>query len=146
MIPGLDYIVPHSSDQPYDILDVIRLVVDEGNFFEIMPDYARNIVVGFARMNGRSVGVIANQPNQKAGKCNNVARENFHEFRINCNLTHSLTVCLYRVHAGCLDIVSSIKGARFVRFCDCFNIPLITFEDVPGFLPGKKIMIIMMMQ
>ena len=68
LIPGLDYIVPHSSDQPYDILDVIRLVVDEGNFFEIMPDYARNIVVGFARMNGRSVGVIANQPNQKAGK------------------------------------------------------------------------------
>lgn len=103
VIPGLDYIVPHSSDQPYDILDVIRLVVDEGNFFEIMPDYARNIVVGFARMNGRSVGVVANQPSQKA---------------------------------GCLDIVSSIKGARFVRFCDCFNIPLITFEDVPGFLPG----------
>ena len=68
MIPGLDYIVPHSSDQPYDILDVIRLVIDEGNFFEIMPDYARNIVVGFARMNGRSVGVIANQPSQKAGK------------------------------------------------------------------------------
>lgn len=67
MIPGLDYIVPHSSDQPYDILDVIRLVVDEGNFFEIMPDYARNIVVGFARMNGQTVGVIANQPNQKAG-------------------------------------------------------------------------------
>ena len=67
MIPGLDFIVPHSSDQPYDILDVIRLVVDEGNFFEIMPDYARNIVVGFARMNGRSVGVVANQPNQKAG-------------------------------------------------------------------------------
>ena len=68
LIPGLDYIVPHSSDQPYDILDVIRLVVDEGNFFEIMPDYARNIVVGFARMNGRSVGIIANQPSQKAGK------------------------------------------------------------------------------
>ena len=67
MIPGLDFVVPHSSDQPYDILDVIRLVVDEGNFFEIMPDYARNIVVGFARMNGRTVGVVANQPNQKAG-------------------------------------------------------------------------------
>ena len=67
LIPGLDYIVPHSSDQPYDILDVIRLTVDEGNFFEIMPDYAKNIVVGFARMNGRTVGVIANQPNQKAG-------------------------------------------------------------------------------
>ncbi|XP_064394246.1 propionyl-CoA carboxylase beta chain, mitochondrial-like [Halichondria panicea] len=105
LIPGLDYIVPHSSDQPYDILDVIRGVVDEGNFFEIMPDYARNIIVGFARMNGRTVGVVGNQPNQKA---------------------------------GCLDITSSIKGARFVRFCDCFNIPILTFEDVPGFLPGTQ--------
>lgn len=103
IVPGLDYIVPHLSDQPYNILDVINLVVDEGNFFEIMPDYARNIIVGFGRMNGRSVGVVANQPNQKA---------------------------------GCLDINSSIKGARFVRFCDAFGIPLITFEDVPGFLPG----------
>ena len=68
LVPGLDYIVPHSSDQPYDMLDVIRGVIDEGNFFEIMPDYARNIIVGFARMNGRTVGVVANQPNQKAGE------------------------------------------------------------------------------
>ena len=121
MIPGLDYIVPHSSDQPYDILDVIRLVVDEGNFFEIMPDYARNIVVGFARMNGRSVGVIANQPNQKAGKYDNVARENFHEFRINCSLTRSLFVSIVymqvvwtlshpsRVQGLCDSVIASIS-------------------------------------
>jgi propionyl-CoA carboxylase beta chain len=102
-VPGLDYIVPHSSDQPYDMLDIVRQVVDERNFFEIMPDYARNIIVGFARFDGRSVGIVGNQPNQKA---------------------------------GCLDILSSIKGARFVRFCDAFGIPLVTFEDVPGFLPG----------
>ena len=68
LIPGLEYIVPHSSDQPYNILDVIRSVVDEENFFEIMPDYARNIVVGFGRMNGRTVGIVGNQPNQKAGE------------------------------------------------------------------------------
>ena len=67
LIPGLDYIVPHSSDQPYNILDVVRSVVDEENFFEIMPDYARNIIVGFGRMNGRTVGIVGNQPNQKAG-------------------------------------------------------------------------------
>lgn len=103
LVSGLDYIIPHSSDQPYDILNIIRAVIDEQNFFEIMPDYAKNIVIGFARMNGRTVGIVANQPNSKA---------------------------------GCLDIASSIKGARFVRFCDAFNIPLITFEDVPGFLPG----------
>ena len=121
MIPGLDYIVPHSSDQPYDILDVIRLVVDEGNFFEIMPDYARNIVVGFARMNGRSVGVVANQPSQKAGKCDNIARENFHEFRINCSLTHSLFVSIMymqvvwtlsrpsRVQGSCDSVIASIS-------------------------------------
>lgn len=66
---GLDFIIPHSSDQPYDMLHVIREIVDERNFFEIMPDYARNIVVGFARMNGRSVGIVANQPNSKAGVC-----------------------------------------------------------------------------
>ena len=65
--PGLNYIIPHSSDQPYDILDVVTTVVDEGDFFEIMPDYARNIIIGFARFNGRSVGIIGNQPNQKAG-------------------------------------------------------------------------------
>ena len=80
--------------------------MDENNFFEIMPDYAKNIITGFARMNGRTVGVVGNQPNQRA---------------------------------GCLDINSSVKGARFVRFCDAFNIPLITFVDVPGFLPGRDV-------
>ena len=78
-------------------------MVDEGDFFELKPDYARNIVVGFGRMEGSTVGIVANQP---------------------------------MVLAGCLDIESSIKGARFVRFCDCFNIPIVTFVDVPGFLPG----------
>jgi len=99
----LKTIIPSNPNKPYDIKDVIRLVVDDYHFFEIHEHYARNIVVGFARINGFSVGVVANQ----------------------------------RAHlAGCLDIHSSIKGARFVRFCDAFNIPLITFEDVPGFLPG----------
>jgi propionyl-CoA carboxylase beta chain len=102
-IDKLNYIIPHSSELPYDILDVIHAVVDENELFQIMPDYARNIVVGFARMGGQTVGVVGNQPNQKA---------------------------------GCLDINASVKGARFVRFCDAFNIPLVTFVDVPGFLPG----------
>jgi propionyl-CoA carboxylase beta chain len=102
---NLDKIVPTESNQPYDIKDVIHAVVDDGYFFEVHEHYARNIVVGFARLNGRSVGVVANQP---------------------------------AVLAGVLDINSSIKGARFVRFCDCFNIPLVTFEDVPGFLPGVQ--------
>ncbi len=101
----LDTIVPTESNQPYDIKDVITRVVDDGYFFEVQEHFAKNIVVGFARLNGRSVGVVANQPN---------------------------------FLAGVLDINSSIKGARFVRFCDCFNIPLITFEDVPGFLPGVQ--------
>src|SRR5579864_1186170 len=101
----LDSIVPAESNQPYDIKDVIRRVIDDGYFFEVQEHFARNIVVGFARMNGRSVGVVANQP-----------------------------VFL----AGVLDINASTKGARFVRFCDAFNIPLITFEDVPGFLPGTQ--------
>src|SRR6516162_4426938 len=100
---ALDRIVPDQSNLPYDIKDVIHAVVDDGYFFEVQEHYAKNIVVGFARLNGRSVGIVANQP---------------------ANL------------AGTLDINASIKGARFVRFCDCFNIPLITFEDVPGFLPG----------
>src|SRR4051794_37123498 len=100
---ALDSIVPTESNQPYDIKDVIRTVVDDGYFFEVHEHYAMNIVVGFARMNGRSVGIVANQP---------------------------------AILAGVLDIGSSVKGARFVRFCDAFNIPLITFEDVPGFLPG----------
>jgi len=102
---ALDTMVPAESNQPYDIKDVIRAVVDDGYFFEVQELYAPNIVVGFARLNGRPVGVVANQP---------------------------------AILAGVLDINSSIKGARFVRFCDCFNIPLITFEDVPGFLPGVQ--------
>jgi len=99
----LNSIVPEASNQPYDIREVIDLVVDDGYFFEVHRDYAVNIVVGFARLDGRSVGIVANQP---------------------------------AYLAGVLDIDSSLKGARFVRFCDCFNIPIVTFEDVPGFLPG----------
>jgi propionyl-CoA carboxylase beta chain len=102
---SLDTIVPSESNLPYDIKDVIHIVVDDGYFFEVQEHYAKNIVVGFARLNGKSVGVVANQP---------------------------------AFLAGVLDISASIKGARFVRFCDCFNIPLITFEDVPGFLPGTQ--------
>ncbi len=99
----LNSIVPEASNQPYDIRDVIHSVVDDNYFFEVHALYAPNIVVGFARLAGRPVGVVANQP---------------------------------AFLAGVLDIDASVKGARFVRFCDCFNIPLITFEDVPGFLPG----------
>jgi propionyl-CoA carboxylase beta chain len=99
----LNSIVPEASNQPYDVREVIDLIVDDGYFFEVHRDYALNIVVGFARLGGRSVGIVANQP---------------------------------AVLAGCLDINASVKGARFVRFCDAFNIPLVTFEDVPGFLPG----------
>jgi propionyl-CoA carboxylase beta chain len=101
----LDMIVPAQSNLPYDIKDVVHRVVDDGYFFEVQEYFARNIVVGFARLNGRSVAIVANQP---------------------------------AFLAGTLDINASIKGARFVRFCDCFNIPLITFEDVPGFLPGTN--------
>ncbi|KAK3561369.1 hypothetical protein QTP86_032120 [Hemibagrus guttatus] len=103
LVPGLDTLVPFESTKAYDMLDIIHSVVDERDFFEIMPNYAKNIVVGFARMNGRTVGIVGNQP---------------------------------KVASGCLDINSSVKGARFVRFCDAFNIPIITFVDVPGFLPG----------
>ncbi|HVF45988.1 MAG TPA: acyl-CoA carboxylase subunit beta [Pyrinomonadaceae bacterium] len=99
----LNSIVPESASQPYDIRDVIDAVVDEGYFFEVQQHYAANIVIGFARLGGQSVGIVANQP---------------------------------AYLAGVLDIDASVKAARFVRFCDCFNIPLITFEDVPGFLPG----------
>src|SRR5579872_3697679 len=102
---ALDTIVPAQSNQPYDIKDVIHAVVDDGYFFEVQEHFAKNIVVGFARLDGRPVGIVANQP---------------------------------AFLAGTLDINASIKGARFVRFCDCFNIPLITFEDVPGFLPGTN--------
>jgi propionyl-CoA carboxylase beta chain len=100
---ALDTIVPEASTQPYDMLDVVRHVVDDGYFLEVQAEYAKNLLVGFARLAGRPVGVVANQP----------------------------------LHlAGTLDINASVKGARFVRFCDAFNIPLVTFEDVPGFLPG----------
>src|SRR6202140_1618050 len=102
---ALDKIVPDQSNLPYDIKDVIHAVVDDGYFFEVQEHYAKNIVVGFARLNGRPVGMVANQP---------------------------------AFLAGTLDINASIKGARFVSFCDCFNIPLVTFEDVPGFLPGTN--------
>ncbi len=99
----LNSIVPESSNQPYDIRDIIHPVVDDNYFFEVQEHYAPNLVIGFARLGGFSVGIVANQP---------------------------------AFLAGVLDIDASVKGARFVRFCDCFNIPLITFEDVPGFLPG----------
>jgi propionyl-CoA carboxylase beta chain len=99
----LNNIVPEASNQPYDIRDVINLIVDDGYFFEVQQHHAPNICIGFARLGGRSVGIVANQP---------------------------------AYLAGVLDIDASVKGARFVRFCDCFNIPLVTLEDVPGFLPG----------
>lgn len=99
----LNTIVPDDPSKPYDVKDVVKLIVDEGRFFEIHEHYAQNIVVGFARLGGYSVGIIANQP---------------------------------MVLAGVLDIQASEKGARFIRFCDAFNIPIITFEDVPGFMPG----------
>ena len=99
----LQTLVPEDPNKPYDMKELITIVVDEHNFFEIMPYYAQNIIIGFARLGGRSVGIVANQP---------------------------------QMLAGVLDINSSIKAARFVRFCDAFNIPLITFVDVPGFLPG----------
>src|SRR5271169_3367 len=101
--PSLDTLVPSSSNKPYDMKELIEKVIDEGDFFEIQPDFARNIIIGFARMEGSTIGIVANQP---------------------------------MVLAGCLDIDSSRKAARFVRFCDCFNIPIVTFVDVPGFLPG----------
>jgi propionyl-CoA carboxylase beta chain len=100
---SLRTLVPPNPNKPYDIKEVVRAVVDQHHFFEVHEHYARNIVVGFARLNGRPVGVVANQP---------------------------------AVLAGVLDISASVKAARFVRFCDCFNIPLVTFVDVPGFLPG----------
>ena len=99
----LDTLVPDNPNKPYQMHDVIRRVADDGEFFEIQPDFAANIIIGFAHLGGRSVGVVANNPG---------------------------------VLAGVLDIDASVKGARFVRFCDAFNIPLVVFEDVPGFLPG----------
>ena len=100
---ALDTVVPAQPDQPYDMLDVVRGIVDAGAFLEVHEHFARNLLVGFARLDGRAVGVVANQPAHLAGT---------------------------------LDIDAAVKGARFVRFCDAFNIPLVTFEDVPGFLPG----------
>src|SRR5437667_9242942 len=102
---ALNTMVPSESNVPYDMKDIIHAVVDENYFFEVQEHYAKNLVIGFARLDGRSVGIVANQPSYLA---------------------------------GCLDIAGSIKGARFVRFCDAFNIPLVTFEDVPGFLPGTN--------
>jgi propionyl-CoA carboxylase beta chain len=98
-------LVPDNPTRPYDIKELIGAIVDEGYFYEVQRDYARNMVVGFARLGGRSVGVIANQPASLA---------------------------------GCLDINASVKAARFIRFCDCFNVPIVTFVDVPGFLPGTS--------
>lgn len=100
---SLDTLVPDNTNKPYDMKELIEKVVDEGDFFELQPDYAANIIIGFGRMEGSTVGIVANQP---------------------------------MVLAGCLDIASSTKAARFVRFCDAFNIPIVTFVDVPGFLPG----------
>ena len=100
---SLDTLIPSNPNMPYDMKELILKVVDEGDFYEVQPDYAKNILIGFARMEGSTVGIVANQP---------------------------------MVLAGCLDIDSSRKAARFVQFCDCFNIPIVTFVDVPGFLPG----------
>jgi propionyl-CoA carboxylase beta chain len=101
--PSLDTLIPANPNKPYDMKELIEKIVDEGDFFELQPSYARNVLIGFARMGGSTVGIVANQP---------------------------------LVLAGCLDIDSARKAARFVRFCDCFNIPILTFVDVPGFLPG----------
>jgi propionyl-CoA carboxylase beta chain len=103
--PALDTLIPTDPQVPYDIKEIIHRVVDSGEFFEVQEHWAKNIVIGFARMDGRSIGIVANQP---------------------------------AFLAGCLDINSSVKAARFVRFCDAFNIPILTFEDVPGFLPGTE--------
>jgi propionyl-CoA carboxylase beta chain len=100
---ALNALIPTNPNKPYEMREVIAHIVDDGHFFEVHPDFAPNIMVGFARMNGSSVGIVANNPS---------------------------------ILAGCLDIDASVKGARFVRFCDAFNIPLLVFEDVPGFMPG----------
>jgi propionyl-CoA carboxylase beta chain len=102
---ALQRLVPDNPTKPYDMKELIRTVVDDHEFLEVHAEYAPNLVVGFARLGGRPVGIVANQPAHLA---------------------------------GCLDIAASLKGARFVRFCDCFNVPLVTFEDVPGFLPGTQ--------
>jgi len=103
--PSLDTAIPENSNEPYDAKEIIRKIIDEGDFFEIQENFARNMVIGYARMEGATVGIVANNPN---------------------------------VLAGCLDIDSSVKAARFIRFCDCFNIPIVMLVDVPGFLPGTQ--------
>lgn len=104
--PSLDHIIPTDSSKPYDMKYIIKEIVDVESFFELMPNYAPNIIIGFARLQGSTVGIVANQP---------------------------------KVSSGALDINSSIKAARFVRFCDSFNIPLVTLVDVPGFFPGVEV-------
>ena len=103
--PSLDTLIPEDPNASYDVMELISKVVDENSFFELQPDYAKNIIVGYGRMDGATVGILANQP---------------------------------AVLAGCLDINASVKAARFIRFCDCFNIPIIMLVDVPGFLPGTQ--------
>ena len=103
--PALDLLVPQDANTPYDMTHILEKVVDDGYLMQVMPDYAKNIITGFARIEGGTIGIVANQPNELA---------------------------------GCLDIDSSVKAARFVRFCDAFNIPIVTFVDVPGFLPGTN--------
>jgi len=100
---ALNFIVPADASQPYDMMNVLTKIVDHGDFMELMPEFAKNMIIGFARMEGKTIGIMANQPKELA---------------------------------GCLDINSSVKAARFVRFCDAFSIPLVSFVDVPGFLPG----------
>ena len=103
--PSLDSLVPENPNEPYDVKELIVKLVDESDFFELQPDYAKNIIIGYGRMEGSTVGIVANQP---------------------------------MVLAGCLDIDASVKAARFIRFCDCFNIPIVMLVDVPGFLPGTQ--------
>jgi propionyl-CoA carboxylase beta chain len=104
VLENMSDLIPNNANQPYEIKEIIVKIVDQESFFEIHEDFAQNIVVGFARLAGKSIGIVANQP---------------------------------MVLAGCLDVNASKKAARFVRFCDCFNIPLLVLEDVPGFLPGR---------
>ncbi|XP_030071781.1 propionyl-CoA carboxylase beta chain, mitochondrial isoform X2 [Microcaecilia unicolor] len=146
MVPGLDTVVPVESAKAYDMLDIVHSIVDEREFFEIMPNYAKNIIVGFARMNGRTVGIVGNQPrvaSEDPGFQKGSMREDFLsqvQFLNICIEVGSIDINVeHRTgmgSIGCLDINCSVKGARFVRFCDAFNIPIITFVDVPGFLPG----------
>jgi propionyl-CoA carboxylase beta chain len=100
---SLNTLIPPNPNKPYNMKELVERIIDEGDFFEIQKDYAKNIIIGFGRMEGKTVGIVANQP-------------------------------MYL--AGCLDINASTKAARFIRFCDCFNIPIVTFVDVPGFMPG----------